>query len=211
MLPARRAGRRSTSTIRAAQSLVDVVRPSGHLRDQPGRPTSTPGPLSFSLDGLQFDVAHAAGRGARALDAGRPAERLQHPRRRRDGGGARRPARRDRTGLRQLPGVPGRFEVASTPDDDVTVVVDYAHTDDALRNLLETARPLARAAPDHGVRRRRRSRPHEAAADGHGGGAAERRRDHHVGQPARRGPGADHRGSEARRRRRRRARAAPRC
>ena len=46
-------------------------------------------------------------------------------------------------GVRQLPGVPGRFEVASTRDDDVTVVVDYAHTDDALRNLLETARPLA--------------------------------------------------------------------
>ena len=46
-------------------------------------------------------------------------------------------------GIRQLPGVPGRFELASTRDDDVTVIVDYAHTDDALRNLLETARPLA--------------------------------------------------------------------
>ena len=45
--------------------------------------------------------------------------------------------------MRQLPGVPGRFEVVSAPDDEVTVVVDYAHTDDALRNLLETARPLS--------------------------------------------------------------------
>jgi UDP-N-acetylmuramoyl-L-alanyl-D-glutamate--2,6-diaminopimelate ligase len=46
-------------------------------------------------------------------------------------------------GVHSLPGVPGRFEVVSAPDEDVTVVVDYAHTDDALRNLLETARPLA--------------------------------------------------------------------
>jgi len=47
-------------------------------------------------------------------------------------------------GLRALEGVPGRFQVVSTSKDEVTVVVDYAHTDDALRNLLETARPLAR-------------------------------------------------------------------
>ena len=46
-------------------------------------------------------------------------------------------------GLERLAGVPGRFEIASSPTDDVTVVVDYAHTDDALRNLLETARPVA--------------------------------------------------------------------
>jgi UDP-N-acetylmuramoyl-L-alanyl-D-glutamate--2,6-diaminopimelate ligase len=46
-------------------------------------------------------------------------------------------------GVSELSGVPGRFELASTALDDITVIVDYAHTDDALRNLLETARPLA--------------------------------------------------------------------
>jgi UDP-N-acetylmuramoyl-L-alanyl-D-glutamate--2,6-diaminopimelate ligase len=46
-------------------------------------------------------------------------------------------------GLERLGGVPGRFEVISGPLDEVTVVVDYAHTDDALRNLLDTARPMA--------------------------------------------------------------------
>jgi len=46
-------------------------------------------------------------------------------------------------GVAALDRVPGRFEVISTGADDVRVVVDYAHTDDALKNLLETARPLA--------------------------------------------------------------------
>ncbi len=45
-------------------------------------------------------------------------------------------------GLSGLDGVPGRFQVVSGSTDDVRVVVDYAHTDDALKNLLETARPL---------------------------------------------------------------------
>jgi UDP-N-acetylmuramoyl-L-alanyl-D-glutamate--2,6-diaminopimelate ligase len=46
-------------------------------------------------------------------------------------------------GVRDLEDVPGRFQVVSSAADDVRVVVDYAHTDDALKNLLETARPLA--------------------------------------------------------------------
>jgi UDP-N-acetylmuramoyl-L-alanyl-D-glutamate--2,6-diaminopimelate ligase len=46
-------------------------------------------------------------------------------------------------GVSALTGVPGRFEIVSTAEDDTVVVVDYAHTDDALRNVLETARSLA--------------------------------------------------------------------
>lgn len=46
-------------------------------------------------------------------------------------------------GVAGLDRVPGRFEVVSRIADDVRVVIDYAHTDDALKNLLETARPLA--------------------------------------------------------------------
>jgi len=48
-------------------------------------------------------------------------------------------------GVAGLVSVPGRFQVVSEALDDVRVVVDYAHTDDALKNLLETARPLASA------------------------------------------------------------------
>jgi UDP-N-acetylmuramoyl-L-alanyl-D-glutamate--2,6-diaminopimelate ligase len=103
----------------------------------------TPGPLSFSLGGLAFDartpqgvvrvkskligrpnvynILAAVGVTA-ALDV--PLEAIER-------------------GLAALAGVPGRFELASTGADDITVVIDYAHTDDALRNLLETARPLA--------------------------------------------------------------------
>ncbi len=44
-------------------------------------------------------------------------------------------------GIASLPGVPGRMEKV-THGQDFTVLVDYAHTDDALRNLLETVRGL---------------------------------------------------------------------
>jgi UDP-N-acetylmuramoyl-L-alanyl-D-glutamate--2,6-diaminopimelate ligase len=46
-------------------------------------------------------------------------------------------------GVAALQGVPGRFDRVSSAADDITVIIDYAHTDDALRNLLEMTRPLA--------------------------------------------------------------------
>jgi UDP-N-acetylmuramoyl-L-alanyl-D-glutamate--2,6-diaminopimelate ligase len=138
---------------RDAPSLVNLDDPRGaSLIDAGGRPITyaigrqadvTPGPLSFSLDGLSFDVRTprgtlhvtsklvgrpnvynilAAVSAATALDV--PFEAIER-------------------GLSSLEGVPGRFQVVSDAKDEVTVVVDYAHTDDALRNLLETARPLA--------------------------------------------------------------------
>jgi UDP-N-acetylmuramoyl-L-alanyl-D-glutamate--2,6-diaminopimelate ligase len=102
-----------------------------------------PGPLSFSMSGLDLDVRTPQGTVhvqsklvgkpnvynilaavATTSTLGVPLAAIER-------------------GLQQLAGVPGRFEVVSSPADDITVVVDYAHTDDALRNLLETARPLA--------------------------------------------------------------------
>ncbi len=44
-------------------------------------------------------------------------------------------------GLASLKGVPGRMERVMA-GQDFTVLVDYAHTDDALKNLLETVREL---------------------------------------------------------------------
>ena len=103
----------------------------------------TPGPISSSLEGLAFDLRTPRGSVAiRSSLVGRPnvynilaaaatAVALDVP-----------PEAIER-GVRSLEGVPGRFQLVSSVKDEVTVVVDYAHTDDALRNLLEMARPLA--------------------------------------------------------------------
>lgn len=103
----------------------------------------TSGPLSMTFDGLEFDARTPAGPvHVKSRLVGRPnvsnilatvavATALDLP------------AAAIERGLASLSGVPGRFEVVSTREDDVTVVIDYAHTDDALKNLLETARPLA--------------------------------------------------------------------
>ncbi|MEE9128492.1 MAG: UDP-N-acetylmuramoyl-L-alanyl-D-glutamate--2,6-diaminopimelate ligase [Phycisphaerales bacterium] len=47
-----------------------------------------------------------------------------------------------RTGLNSCSAPPGRLEPVTTPNDDFTVFVDYAHTDDALDNVLQALRPL---------------------------------------------------------------------
>jgi UDP-N-acetylmuramoyl-L-alanyl-D-glutamate--2,6-diaminopimelate ligase len=46
-------------------------------------------------------------------------------------------------GLSDLQGVPGRLEKVNW-NGDFTVLVDYAHTDDALKNVLSTLKPLCK-------------------------------------------------------------------
>ncbi len=124
-------------------SLVEVGGRPRDLRGSTGRPTSRRGRCRSRSKGSTSTSARRRS-GARPLEAGRPSERLQHPRGRLDRGGAGTAVRRDRTrpavARRRARTVPGRVGRRAI---DVTVVVDYAHTDDALRNLLETARPLA--------------------------------------------------------------------
>ena len=54
------------------------------------------------------------------------------------------PFRAIESGLASVESVPGRMEVVSGSDDDIGVVVDFAHTDDALKSLLDAVKPLAR-------------------------------------------------------------------
>jgi UDP-N-acetylmuramoyl-L-alanyl-D-glutamate--2,6-diaminopimelate ligase len=138
---------------REAPGVINLDDPRGAgLVDLVDRPVSyavnraadvTTGPLSFSLEGMVFDIRTPRGPvGVQSSLVGRPnvynilaavaaATALDVP------------IEAVERGIQSLKGVPGRFQVVSTARDEVTVVVDYAHTDDALRNLLETARPLA--------------------------------------------------------------------
>jgi UDP-N-acetylmuramoyl-L-alanyl-D-glutamate--2,6-diaminopimelate ligase len=118
-----------------------AARPVTYAINQPA--DVTPGPLSFSMKGLDFEARTPRGLvHVRSRLIGRPnvynllaavttCTALDLP------------FTAINKGLTSLEGVPGRFQVVSTSTDDVVVIVDYAHTDDALRNLLETTRPLA--------------------------------------------------------------------
>ncbi|MDB9373451.1 UDP-N-acetylmuramoyl-L-alanyl-D-glutamate--2,6-diaminopimelate ligase [Nodularia sphaerocarpa] len=49
------------------------------------------------------------------------------------------------TAIPEFPGVPGRMErVQINPEQEISVIVDYAHTPDSLENLLKAARPFIR-------------------------------------------------------------------
>ncbi len=137
-----------------APSLINIDDPRGAtLIETSPRPVSyavnrpadiTPGPLSFALEGLTFDVRTPRGTlHVRSSLVGRPnvyniLAAVS------TGTALGLPFDAIERGVSRLEGVPGRFQIVSSPKSEVTVVVDYAHTDDALRNLLETARPLAR-------------------------------------------------------------------
>jgi UDP-N-acetylmuramoyl-L-alanyl-D-glutamate--2,6-diaminopimelate ligase len=138
---------------RDSPSLLNVDDPRGaSLAQIVGRPVTfaigkpadiTPGPLSFSLSGLKFDIRTPRGTlQVRSKLVGRP-NVYNILAAVATGVALDVPFDAIERGVDALDGVPGRFQVVSGAKDGVTVVVDYAHTDDALRNLLETARPLA--------------------------------------------------------------------
>ena len=69
-------------------------------------------------------------------------------------------------GIRNLESVSGRFQRIDL-GQPFFVVVDYAHTDDALENLdSHSAGAKSQRPHHHALRMRRRKRPHQAAGDG---------------------------------------------
>jgi UDP-N-acetylmuramoyl-L-alanyl-D-glutamate--2,6-diaminopimelate ligase len=141
LLPDGAVGAANLDDPRGAAFAAAAPRPVSYAIDAPA--DVRPGPLTFSLDNLSFEVRTPRGTLAiRSPLVGRPnaynilaataaAMALDLP------------FNAIEKGIASLALVPGRFQVVSTPPDDVRVVVDYAHTDDALKNLLETARSLA--------------------------------------------------------------------
>ena len=137
---------------RAAPAVINIDDPYGvRLASVAGRPVTysldrsadvTLGRLESTLDGSSIDILTPRGRcrvrtrlpgrlnvynvlaavaTAAALDV--PFEAIE-------------------LGVAAVEGVPGRFETVSSPADDVRVIVDFAHTDDALRAMLTAVREL---------------------------------------------------------------------
>ena len=126
---------------RGVELVSSVSRPVTYAIDRPADVRATA--IQASLEGLAFEVSTPRGPMAmRSSLVGRPnvynilavvATAI----------GLDLPKEAIEKGIAALDRVPGRFQLVSGGTDDVRVVVDYAHTDDALKNMLETARPLA--------------------------------------------------------------------
>ncbi|HEY7056260.1 MAG TPA: UDP-N-acetylmuramoyl-L-alanyl-D-glutamate--2,6-diaminopimelate ligase [Vicinamibacterales bacterium] len=141
MLPTGAVGVINLDDRRGADMAAAAARPVTYAIDAAA--DVRPGPLQFSLDGLTFDIRTPRGSlHVRSRLVGRPnaynilaasaaAMALDLP------------FSAIEAGITALEHVPGRFQMVSDPSDAVRVIVDYAHTDDALKNLLDTARPLA--------------------------------------------------------------------
>ncbi len=126
-----------------AELAASLTRKLTYGIDQPA--DINPGPMDLSLKGSRFEVRTPRGTFEITSELpGRPnvynilaAVTV--------GVGLDLPQRAIQQGVRRVAHVPGRFQMVSTQEDDIFVVVDYAHTDDALKNVLETIRPLAKA------------------------------------------------------------------
>ncbi len=141
MLPREAFGIVNVDDPRGPELASIVRRPVTFGVDQPA--DVTPAELSMSLHGVAFDVQTPRGRlHARSRLIGQfsvynilAAVSV--------GVALDLPFSAIEQGIAAVERVPGRCELASGGADDVTVLVDYAHTDDALRRLLEAVRPLS--------------------------------------------------------------------
>ena len=162
--------------------------------------------IRCDLAGTRFEVVHARRPLRRRLAAPRPLPGRQPARRGR--------GRRSRLGVPELDvaaaiagvaNVPGRLERVEA-GQPYPILVDYAHTPDALERLLASrARAHGQEDPPR-LRLRRRPGPRQARADGRDRGAPGRHRDRDIRQSALGGSGGDprarsRRGSPARARR----------
>ena len=93
-----------------------------------------------------------------------------------------------------LHSVSGRLDPVHSPEG-YTAIVDYAHTPDALENVLKAIHEVlgGKGQGDNRMRSRRQPRQGQAPAHGAGSREAERPRNHNERQPAVRGAAGHHR------------------
>ena len=157
----------------------------------------TPGPVSFSLGGLSFEVRTPRGTlQSRSRLVGRP-NVYNVLAAVATGVALDLPSDAIERGVQALDGVPGRLDC-----------LERKGRRDGCRRLRPHGRRPAKPArdgttagqraADHGIRLRRRPRSDQAAVDGRGGRTIERSHRRHVGQPPQRRSQKDHRGNSAR-------------